>query len=92
MADQENAPTEFRLTPPIDFTAEDVVLDLGPVGTMQLIKELDSKIDCWEATLLLARHFSRLIAQDIPLDLLHLTDEELEANLVEVDRNDEAAA
>lgn len=79
MASEEIKPTEFQLTPHINFEAKDVVEDLGP-QTLDLIEELDSQLDCWESTILLARIFHRA-SKEAPTELLTMTDEELEDRL-----------
>ncbi len=59
MADDETAPTEFEVTTTlgIKFSAQEIVDDLGPEKTIQLIKELDLALEDWGATEEIAEYF-----------------------------------
>lgn len=89
MADgQEVSPTEFQLNPTINFEAKDVVESLGQEATLDLIEELDSEVDSWEATILMARYFERA-SKLAPQELLSMTDEQLEGRLALNNAEDE---
>lgn len=78
----ELEPVEFKLEidPVIPFTATDIVAQLTPVQVVRLIKELDTELNEWEATVLLAGYFAAQLAEAPPEDLTK-SDEELMGGL-----------
>lgn len=57
----EAAPIEFEFEQQIGvkFTAADLVEVLTPIQIIELVKELDLELGCWEATVLLASYFGK---------------------------------
>ena len=57
----ESPPQTFRLSLEASLSAAELLRSLGHAQAVRLIMALDDEVASWEATVLLQRHFTRLI-------------------------------
>lgn len=86
----------FKIETTIDvqFTAQDVVIGLSDLEIVNLVKDMEVEAESWSVTVLLARHFEKLMAaalRDAPEDILKLSDEAIVAMLTDEHSEREAA-
>jgi hypothetical protein len=65
----ELTPVEFDLEVPITFEAKDLVRNLSPEQVIKLIKELDTELNEWGATIILASYFGDQLSAAPPEEL-----------------------
>lgn len=78
----ELAPVEFDLNVPITFEAKDLVNTLSPMQIIKLIKELDTELNEWGATIILASYFGDQLTSAPPEEVAKTNEQlmlELEA-------------
>lgn len=84
---------KIETTLDVEFNAQDVVIGLSDLKIVNLVKELELEAESWDVTILLARHFERLMAAaklDAPEEFLTMSEDALLAKLIAEDAAQQA--